>query len=217
MRAEDVCMCIRHGADIVGFVVEYPRPVPWNLSAVAAKGLIAAAAGAPCPQPDGGGHAKTCVVTGGLPDKVLRVALEIKPDYIQLHCNESLEDTAFLARELGKYHIKIIKTLFPDTPDMEKTAADFLAAGAYALLLDPRAPDNAAHGGSADIAAYIRVQRAVNGRVILAGGITPENAAEVARKSQASILDLMTGVEQAPGIKDEARVIALFSALRGVL
>jgi len=194
-------MCIRHGADMVGFVVEYPRPVPWNLSAAKAKELIAA-----IPKPT-----KTCVVTGGSPDHVLRIAAETKPDTIQLHCNETLEDTAYLVRALGKQDIKIIKAIFPNTPDLEKAAADFCAAGVYALLFDPRTPDNAEHSGVADLSVYEKLQRAVCCPVILAGGITPENAAEIARRAQ--MIDLMTGVETSPGVKDEAKVIAFFRAL----
>jgi len=207
MRERDVRMCARLGADIVGFVVEYPHPVPWNLDVAAAKELLAAAAGGP---------AKTCVVTGGAPDKIIRLAMETKPDYIQLHCRETIEDTAFLVRELGKHGIKIIKTVFPDTPDLEKTAQAFCAAGVAALLFDPRTPDNAAHGGMADLEVFDRLQRAVSCPVILAGGITPENAAEIVSQSGAARIDLMTGVETCPGVKDEGKVVALFQALQRI-
>jgi len=160
--------------------------------------------------------AETCVVTGGERGAVLRIASTLAPNYIQLHCNETLEDTAYFVRELGKHNIKIIKTIFPNTPDPEKAAADFSAVGVYALLFDPRTPDNAGHGGNADIAAFHRLQRAAGCPVIIAGGITPENAAEIARQSGASILDLMTGVEKTSGVKDEERVAALFAALRDI-
>jgi len=203
MRAEDVRMCVRHGADIVGFVVEYPHPVPWNLNVETAKKLIAAV----------NKPAETCIVTGGPPDKVLRLAREAKPDYIQLHCGESLEDTAYLVRELKKQGVKIIKTVFPNTPDLEKAAADFCSAGVHALLFDPRTPENAAQGGTVDLSVFEKLQRAVSCPVILAGGITPENAAEIVRQSEPQMIDLMTGVELHPGNKDESKVVALFQAL----
>ena len=203
MRAEDARMCVRHGADITGFIVDYPRPVPWNLSARAAKELLSAV-----PK-----QAETCIVTGGRPDKILRLALELHPGIVQLHYGESLDDTAYLAGELKHHGIKVIKTLFPDTPDLEKNAADFCAAGVYAILSDPRGPDNAATGGEADLSAFERLRRAVSCPAILAGGITPDNAAEIIRRTGAAIIDLMTGVESGPGIKDEAKVIALFKAL----
>jgi len=204
MRAEDARMCVRHGVDIAGFVVEYPHPVPWNLDVATAQRLLTAVA-AP---------AKTCVVTGGPPEKIYRLALATRPDYLQLHCRETLADTAYLARAFAPRGVKIIKTLFPDTPDLEQTAAAFCAAGASALLFDPRTPDNAVHGGAADLAVFARLQRAVSCPVILAGGITPANVADMVRQARPRIIDLMTGVEPRPGMKDEAKVAALFRALR---
>jgi len=203
MRAEDVRMCIRHGAAIAGFVVDYPRPVPWNLSAKAAKELMPAVS-----KP-----AETCIVTGGRPEQILRLASALQPDYVQLHGGETLADTQRLVNELGKHSIKVIKTLFPGTPDLIKNAADFCSTGIYALLLDPRMPEHADRGGVADLSAFIRLRRAVSRPVILAGGITPENVAEIIRKTQAGIIDLMTGVERCHGIKDEAKVISLFKAI----
>jgi len=203
MRVEDVRICVQHGTDIIGFVVDYPRPVPWDISAQSAKSLTATVS-----KP-----AETCIVTGGNADKVLRLAMEIKPDYLQLHCNETLEDTAYISGKLAKYRIKVIKTLFPDTPDLEETAKKFSMAGVYALLLDPRSPDNAVGGGAADLSMYSSIQRAVGCPVILAGGITAENVMDVVFRSKAPIIDLMTGVESSPGVKDEAKVMALFRAL----
>jgi phosphoribosylanthranilate isomerase len=205
MRAEDVHMCIHHGADILGFVVEYPRPVPWNLHAAAARALLA----------DVGGRAQTCVVTGGPPEHVLRIAAETQPDAIQLHGGEMLADTAYLVKELEKQGIKVIKAIFPDTPDLEKTAADFCAAGVDALLFDPRTPQNASHSGTADLSVYQKLRRTVGCPVILAGGITPENVAAIVSQAKAEVIDLMSGVETAPGSKDEAKVAALFQALQG--
>ena len=204
MRVDDVRMCVRHGVDIVGFVVEYPHPVPWNLDAARARELMAAVT-----EP-----AKTCVVTGGPPEKILPLALATRPDYLQLHCHETLAETAYLARELKPRGVRIIKTLFPDTPDLEKTAADFCAAGVAGLLFDPRTPTNAAQGGAADLAVFARLQGATSCPVILAGGITPANAAAIVQQAQPQIIDLMTGVELRPGIKDESKVIALMRALQ---
>ena len=197
-------MCVRYGADIIGFVVDYPRPVPWNLSVDAAAALISAVSGS----------AKTCLVTGGSPDKIRRLAAKLKPDYIQLHGGESIEDTAYLSRELQKQGISVIKTLFPDWPNLTQAAVDFSKTGVYALLVDPRTPDNAAIGGVADLSVFKEIQGAVTCPVILAGGIHPGNAAEMIRGAAPRIIDLMTGVERSPGRKDEAKVDALFQALR---
>lgn len=205
MNTHDVHMCARHGADIVGFVVDYPHPVPWNINLELAKELVAAT-----PQ-----STKTCIVTGGPPDKILRIAAEVKPGYIQLHNDESLEDTVLLVRELEKHGIKIIKTIFPNTPNLEKSAAEFCTAGIYALLYDQRTPDNAVDSGAADLPTFMRLKGTVSCPVILAGGITPENVADIISRTGAQVIDIMTGVERRYGIKDEERVSSLFRAIRG--
>ena len=203
MRAEDVSTCVRYGTDIIGFVVDYPHPVPWNLSLNIAKDLVALVS-----KP-----AETCVVTGGSLEKIMHVAKETRPDYIQLHCGETLSEVEFLVQVLGKYGTKVIKTLFPDTPDLEKAAVDFSALGIHAILFDPRSPKNATHGGLADLSAFARLKRAASCPVILAGGITPENVANLVYHSQPKIIDLMSGVESERGVKDEAKVAAIFQAL----
>lgn len=196
-------MCAKHGADVLGFVVEYPHPVPWNMSMKAAKELIEAV-----PK-----TVKTCVVTGGPREKMLRIAHELKPDYMQLHDNESLEDVAYLVSELGKRDIKIIKTLFPNTPDLKKTARDFAATGIYALLLDPRTPENATESGGVDYELFEMLKQAIDCPVILAGGITADNIAKITASASPVIIDVMTGVEKSSGVKDEAKVASLLKNL----
>ena len=203
-RADDLWMCVRFGADIVGFVVDYPRPVPWNLDLQQASELIKSTPPS----------AKTCVVTGGATGKILSLARELRPDYLQLHYGETPEETAYLCGELRELGIRVIKALSPGLPDLEQAAVSFAATGVYALLLDPRTPDNAAHGaGTASFAVYKKVARAVSCPVFLAGGITSANVREAVRQTGAPLIDLMTGVESSPGVKDRAKVAALFAAL----
>jgi len=193
MRMEDVAMCVRHGANMLGFVVEYPRPVPWNLSACEAANLMAAC------------EAKTCVVTDGSAEKILELARRLRPDFVQLHdCGAALCDAL---RDLG---VGVIATLRPRTADLEQAARRFCDAGAQALLLDPR---DAINGGTADLSAFERVRCAVNCPVVLAGGIAPDNVREIVREARPEMIDLMTGVERCPGVKDERKVLALFEAL----
>ena len=206
MRPEDVRMCIRQGASIIGFVVEYPHRVPWNLKMETAQELMAEVT-----KPT-----RTCVVTGGSLEKIVHIAQQTKPDYIQLHFGETLAEVSYLVKELGKYGTMVIKTLFPDTPDLEKAAADFSQTGIYALLFDPRSPNNAVASGTADLSVFAKIQRSASCPVILAGGITAENVAKVVAMSKAPIIDLMSGVECSHGVKDETKVVALFQALRNI-
>ena len=206
MRTQDVRMCAQHGADIIGFVVDFPHSVPWNISIELAKKLISE-----IPKPS-----KSCVVTGGPIDKILHIAMETRPNYIQLHYTETYEDTILLVHKLERYGIKVIKTIFPDTPDIENKAAAFCAAGVYAILFDQRTPNNAIDSGMADLHTFTKLKNAVNCPVILAGGITPANVAEIVLNTKTQAIDLMTGVECSYGIKDEIKIISLFNALQDI-
>ena len=70
MREEDVLLCCDRGVEICGFVTEYPVPVPWNLNRERCRELL----------PLVRERAKSCVVTGGPPDKLLDLALDLRPD-----------------------------------------------------------------------------------------------------------------------------------------
>jgi len=210
MNLDDAHLCLRAGVDVLGFVVEYPRPVPWNLNHTKAKELISAF----------GGKAKTCMVTGGKPARVLELVnalgKQAQPSYIQLHDSQSPSDTKALVDDLGAKGIKVIKTLFPNTAELEQTALDFCDIGVFALLFDPRTPENATRGGSVDVSAFRLLKQAVSCPVILAGGITPQNAVELIQETEAEMIDLMTGVEHHPGHKDPEKLSALMRALEPV-
>jgi len=199
-RAKDVVICSKYGADILGFVVEYPKPVPWNLNIEQAKALIA---GVPA-------GVKTCVVTGGSAEKIIRLAREIKPDFIQLHYKETPLDTAEIVKELSAIDIKVIKRLPVDGENLTGLAVEYEQTGCYALLYDPRNPEAAHEGGRADVSAYLKLKKAVKCPVIFAGGITPCNVAELISQATPPIIDIMTGVEKTPGVKDEEKVKMLF-------
>jgi phosphoribosylanthranilate isomerase len=199
-RAEDVVICSKYGADILGFVVDYPKPVPWNLSIEQAKELIA---GVPV-------GVRTCVVTGGSAEKIIRLTREIKPDFIQLHYKETPQDVAEVVKELSDTDIKVIKFLPVDSENLTELAIEYEQTGCYALLYDPRNPETAHEGGKADVPAYLKLKEAVKCPVILAGGITPCNVAELISQAKPPIIDLMTGVEETHGVKDEEKVKMLF-------
>jgi phosphoribosylanthranilate isomerase len=204
MRREDIRVCIDYGADILGFVVDYPVPVPWNLNVSEASALIDEARAY-------NGGVPVCVVTGGSVDNIKQIANDLKPDFIQLHGKETPKEAAYLAGELTG--VKLIKALSPDMQPLIETAQSYAASGVYAILLDPRSQDDALKSGRVDYRIWREVSERVSCPVILAGGLTPENAAEAVRETGARHIDLMTGVETSPGVKDEAKVRALFRNL----
>ncbi|MBQ3380052.1 MAG: phosphoribosylanthranilate isomerase [Clostridia bacterium] len=206
MRKEDVKLLGDLSADVAGFVTEYPARVPWNLKRDEAARLIVAAPP----------NLKTCVVTGGEREKIIGLISKLRPDYVQLHYKETLSDTEYIVRSLSPLGIGVIKTMpFTSeerlrqfkTADIKECTRLLGRAGVYAILCDPRTPQNAAEGSMpADIGMFEEIRSISRVPVILAGGITPDNIEDVALKISPYMADIMTGVETCPGIKDENRL-----------
>jgi phosphoribosylanthranilate isomerase len=80
------------------------------------------------------------------------------------------------------------------------------------LLLDVHDPVNRGGTGRTvdwSVAALVAARR----RTLLAGGLTPDNVAEAVALVQPFGIDVSSGVERSPGVKDHARIRALFEAL----
>lgn len=130
-------------------------------------------------------------------------------DVIQLHGDETPDNAAPL-RAAG---IPFIKAIGVKTrADLER-AAEFEAS---AILLDAHAPG--LYGGTGEVfdwnvAKEFRQQHA-SLPIILAGGIIPENASLAAESVHPAALDIASGAEISPGIKDFHKVAALIAALK---
>ena len=207
MREEDIETCVRYGTDIVGFVVEYPVDVPWNLERERAKELIEhfRNVSKKSNQP-----VKCCIVSGGNVDKLEKLVQFLEPDYIQMHYKENAKDVEQLKERLAGTKTQIIKTVLnvSDAPEFEKSGADI-------LLVDARNSENAANSkATIDEEMYNKVRSSVKIPVMAAGGIMPENVAEIVNRLQPEIIDLMTGVEDKPGRKSEDKIRNLFEELK---
>jgi len=136
-------------------------------------------------------------------DSVLQ-AVEI--DLIQFHGSE----TADFCQQFTLPYIKAI--------GMKGTEhnADFLRSSvenyhmAKALLLDGHAPGEA--GGTGESFDWASIA-SIDKPVILAGGLTPENVAQAIILVQPFAVDVSSGVESAPGIKDKEKVTAFMKQL----
>lgn len=136
-----------------------------------------------------------------------------KLDALQLHGSETPERAAQLRARFG---IPVWKAL------SVATAADVARADAYAgaadlILFDAKTPKGTLPGGMGlsfdwSLVANWKGPLAWG----LAGGLEPGNVAEAIRLTGAPLVDTSSGVESAPGVKDEARIAAFCAAVRAV-
>jgi phosphoribosylanthranilate isomerase len=152
-------------------------------------------------------------VTVNADDTLLSLIAErVAPDWIQLHGQETPARAAEVYRFARKGVIKVVPIARSD---------DFAAAAPFEpvaewLMFDAKAPPEAdrpgGHGASFDWAML--AGRRFGRPWMLAGGLTPENAAAALAASDAPALDVSSGVESAPGIKDPARIAAFLAAAK---
>ncbi len=195
---------VSEGASDVGLVF-FPRS-PRNVSAEEAAALSAAA------------PAEITVV--GLfvdpPDDTLESVLSVaRLDLLQLHGSESPERVAEIRRRTGKPAMKAIKVAGPD--DIE--AARRYDGIADRLLFDAKAPSTEGRympGGNA-LTFDWRMLAGLDWPCpwMLSGGLTPETVAEAIRTSGAPGVDVSSGVESAPGVKDTSLIAAFIRAAEG--
>lgn len=130
-------------------------------------------------------------------------------DVIQLHGDE----TQSAAEQLREAGIPFIKALGVKAREDLATSVNFKA---NAMLLDAHAPGT--YGGTGEVFDWAVAREFMDGHptipVILVGGITPENAAHASRAVRPAALDVASGAEISPGIKDFKKVGALLTALK---
>ncbi len=143
------------------------------------------------------------------PDIPLRLFREGLLDAVQLHGDESPQEAAI-------YHhhgIPFFKAFGVKTRNALECAMDF---GAAAILLDAHAPG--IYGGTGETFDWAMAvdfkSRHPDSPLVLAGGITVDNAATAAGFVHPAALDVASGAELSPGIKDIGKVAALLAALR---
>ncbi len=213
-REKDVQLCMKLGVDILGFVTEYPMPVPWNLSRTEALPLLNIVQ-----SPHG-----SCIVTGGAPEKVIELAADLRPSMVQLHYKETLEETIIISEALQKLNIDVIKTVPPvmedrisqfGTADIETIIEELCRTGVYGLLADSRVPSNAsANGTKLDLKFCSQIMNLSSKPVVIAGGINADNVCNILMQTGADFIDVMTGVENSPGEKDAESLSRLLASIQ---
>ncbi len=147
-------------------------------------------------------------------DAALDALVEAMPlDMLQLHGRESPDRVAEVR---ARYGLPVMKAV--GVADEGDLAALFdYSLVADQILIDAKPPKGADLPGGNGLAFDWRLvaQRRWLRPWMLAGGLTPENVAEAVRLTNARQVDVSSGVEFAPGVKDHGKIAAFVAAARG--
>ena len=199
--ADTLAVALDHGADFLGAVV-FPRS-PRHIAPAEAATLFAAARG----------RARVVAVVVDPDDDLLaEIGRTLRPDFVQLHGSESPDRAEAVLRLTGAGVIKALPI---------RTEADFAAVSVWRdhadhLMFDARPPEGSVLPGgvghSFDWA--LMADRSFDRPWFLAGGLTPDNVAEALSITGAPMVDVSSGVESTPGVKDAGRIAAFIQAAK---
>ena len=189
------------GADMVGFVFFPPSPRHLTLESARELGKRAK------------GPAKKVALTVDADDATLGNIVEaLQPDILQLHGRESVARIRDIKQKFGLQIMKVIAV---------ETAADLaplpgFAAVADSILFDARAPKGATRPGGLGAVFDWHVLEHLDLKLpfMVSGGLHAGNVAEAVRVTRAGGVDVSSGVERAPGIKDPEMIRAFIHAAR---
>lgn len=152
------------------------------------------------------------VFGGDDPERIVTAARMARLDVIQLHADPDAEAVHRIRQGFaGEVWAAVrVSNLLP-----ENFAA--ISAAADAVLLDRLSAD--ALGGSSRQFDWVRIANELRtrrgaARVVVGGGLTAENVSEAIRALSPDIVDVSSGVERAPGVKDQAKMRAFAEAVR---
>jgi phosphoribosylanthranilate isomerase len=189
------------GADMVGLV--FFEKSPRFVGLAAARELAAAARG----------RATIVALNVDASDATLASIVDaVAPDILQLHGKESPERVAQISRAFARPVMKALGVA---------VAGDFARAREYEeaadwLLIDAKPPKGATRPGGNGAPFDWRLARGFAPRLpwLLSGGLEPANVGEAIALSGARGVDVSSGVESAPGVKDTDKIIAFIAAAR---
>lgn len=200
---ETVAAALDAGADLLGFVF-YPLS-PRHVSPERAAELA---------RPARGRARIVALIVDADDASVMEIEATLKPDLYQAHGDETPERIRVIAAMTGKPVMKAIKV---------KDAGDIASSSAYGdsaalILYDAKAPETLAGalpGGNGVPFDWSLLGAEQASGFVLSGGLTPGNVAEAIRITGAPVVDVSSGVELAPGVKDAVLIRKFIEAAKG--
>ena len=189
------------GADMVGFVFfsKSPRHIDW----AAARALGRQARG----------RAKIVALSVDADDDTLKRIIDaLSPDLMQLHGSE----TPVRVKEIGELCARPTMKAIGVAAREDLAASEAYESVANTLLIDAKPPKGAVLPGGNGRPFDWSVTREFRPSIpwLLSGGLDPDTVAAAIALSGARGVDVSSGVESAPGVKDPARIRAFVAAAR---
>ena len=197
--AVEAALC--HGADWLG-LVHFPKS-PRHVTLETARALAEPARG----------RVGIVLLLVDPDDRLVSAAMEqLSPDLVQLHGRESPARTRAVREQAGRPVIKAVGV--SGREDLE--AARGYVGIADHILLDAKPPKGVdLPGGNGAVFDWSVLTAPGPGfPFILSGGLTPENVSEAIDRAHPFGVDVSSGLEAAPGVKDPARIAAFMDAVR---
>ena len=187
----DLEAAVEAGADAVGFVLTpSPRQIPLSVAASLKTRLPESVLG-------------VAVFHDPSPDLLVRAREEVEPDLFQ--------------SELSTLVGISTDRLLPVVVDGESLDRDF-ALAAHSAAREMVLVDSAARGGTGSTPSWERLARLDGpGRLILAGGLDPDNVGAAVAHVRPFGVDVSSGIEKSPGEKDPKRMRAFVEAARSAV
>ena len=189
------------GADMVGFVFFPPSPRHLQFDVARALG-----------QRVRGRAQKVALTVDADPAFLQSIVEALGPDILQLHGAESVAQITAIRRKFGLQVMKAVPIAVKE---------DLARIGTYAtvadrLLFDARAPRDATRpGGLGNTFDWHLLKNVRSGMpFMLSGGLDATNIVDALRITRATGIDVSSGVERAPGVKDVDKIIAFVRAAR---
>jgi len=198
---ETLDVALHAGADMVGFVFFAPSPRHISLEAARELGKQAK------------GRATRVALTVDADDATLANIVEaLAPDILQLHGKETVARLRDIKQRFGLPVMKVLAV---------ETAADLATLPGYAavadrILFDARAPKDATRPGGLGAVFDWQVLTKLDLALpyMVSGGLNADNVVEAVRVTRAGGVDVSSGVECAPGVKDPEMIRAFIRAAR---